>query len=89
MITTPEFLNNLLASYLETEKEVEEDMDLESEEQKYMNKRFYLIDDTRILYTDGKNTFLYNNGWYKANNYEIKISLAKKITLEEVNKRYG
>lgn len=32
MITTPEFLNNLLASYLETEKEVEEDMDLESEE---------------------------------------------------------
>ncbi len=54
-----------------------------------MNKRFYLIDDTRILYTDGKNTFLYNNGWSKANNYEIKISLAKKITLEEVNKRYG
>lgn len=37
-----------------------------------MNYKFYLIDDNRLLYTDGKESFEYkNNEWIKTNNSEI------------------
>ena len=37
-----------------------------------MNYKVYLIDDNRLLYTDGKESFEYkNNEWLKISNSEI------------------
>lgn len=37
-----------------------------------MNYKFYLIDNNRLLYTDGKETFEYkNNKWIKINNTRV------------------
>ena len=54
-----------------------------------MNYKFYSIDDNRLLYTDGKETFEYkNNEWLKISNSEITDRLMGYDSSESFDSPY-